>query len=188
MTNPPTGADNQPTTPPPGQPQQPVGAPAGQAMPNQGIPQGAPGVNLAPPPQEKKGSAGKVIVGVIVALALVGLAAWGAWTLLGGSLEDRVAAAVEDAREQTDLPMTIDGYTTWTSIEADGTSIIYNYEVTGLTAADIDAEVAKASTASAACNTEDTKDLLDEDITMVYHYSFEGSDETLEYAVTKADC
>lgn len=165
-----------------------------------------------------------VILIVVVALALVGLAGWGAWALLSepavqatevasetvepsesptetessesatetveasDDLEQFVIEQVEIARQQVDLPMTMDEYTTWVSIEAEGTSVVYNYEITGLTPADIDAEVAKSSTASSACTTEDTKALLDKDITMAYHYSFEGTDETLDFSITKADC
>lgn len=178
-------AQQQQQPPPVGQPyqqQQPAGqpyqAPAGAAP-------------YAPPP--KSSSRGKrvliSVLGVVVAVVVAFLVRQGLNAAFSDSTEEKVSKAVEQIREQSDLPKQVDSVTTWTGIEAEGAAIHYDYTVSSnVDPASITEGAIRDAVGPNLCSNSETKKLLDEDVDMRYTYEFEGSSKTVDTTFTKADC
>jgi hypothetical protein len=170
-------------------PQQPVGQqypqpPAGQ--PYQ-APAGAP---YTPPPKASRSKRVLIsVLGVVVAVVVAFLVRQGLNAAFGDSTEEKVSKAVEQIREQSDLPKQVDSVTTWTAIEAEGAAIHYDYTVsTEVDPASINEGVIRDAVGPNLCSNSETKKLLDEDVDMRYTYAFEGSSKTIDTTFTKADC
>ncbi|PZE89722.1 hypothetical protein DEJ00_10220 [Curtobacterium sp. MCLR17_039] len=174
--------------PPAGQPyaQQQQQPPAGQ--PYQAPAGAAP---YAPPP--KSSSRGKrvliSVLGVVVAVVVAFLVRQGLNAAFSDSTEEKVSKAVEQIREQSDLPKQVDSVTTWTGIEAEGAAIHYDYTVSSnVDPASITEGAIRDAVGPNLCSNSETKKLLDEDVDMRYTYKFEGSSKTVDTTFTKADC
>ncbi|NQX22789.1 hypothetical protein [Curtobacterium sp. VKM Ac-2852] len=182
--------------PPAGQPsaqqQPPVGQPYQQQQPA-GQPYQAPAgaAPYAPPP--KSSSRGKrvliSVLGVVVAVVVAFLVRQGLNAAFSDSTEEKVSKAVEQIREQSDLPKQVDSVTTWTGIEAEGAAIHYDYTVSSnVDPASITEGAIRDAVGPNLCSNSETKKLLDEDVDMRYTYKFEGSSKTVDTTFTKADC
>lgn len=187
----------QPQQQPAGQPyaqqqQPPVGQPYQQQQPA-GQPYQAPAgaAPYAPPP--KSSSRGKrvliSVLGVVVAVVVAFLVRQGLNAAFSDSTEEKVSKAVEQIREQSDLPKQVDSVTTWTGIEAEGAAIHYDYTVSSnVDPASITEGAIRDAVGPNLCSNSETKKLLDEDVDMRYTYKFEGSSKTVDTTFTKADC
>ncbi|WP_434769933.1 hypothetical protein [Curtobacterium flaccumfaciens] len=192
---------------PAGQPQpQPVGQPYAQQQQHQQQPVGQPyqqqpagqpyqapagAAPYAPPP--KSSSRGKrvliSVLGVVVAVVVAFLVRQGLNAAFSDSTEEKVSKAVEQIREQSDLPKQVDSVTTWTGIEAEGAAIHYDYTVSSnVDPASITEGAIRDAVGPNLCSNSETKKLLDEDVDMRYTYKFEGSSKTVDTTFTKADC
>ncbi|PYY56549.1 hypothetical protein DEJ17_11125 [Curtobacterium sp. MCSS17_011] len=176
-------------------PQQPVGQPYAQQQQQQqpvGQPYQAPAgaAPYAPPPKASRGKRVLIsVLGVVVAVVVAFLVRQGLNAAFGDSTEDTVSKAVEQIREQSDLPKQVDSVTTWTAIEAEGAAIHYDYTVSAdVDPASINEGVIRDAVGPNLCSNTETKKLLDEDVDMRYTYAFEGSSKTVDTTFTKADC
>ncbi|MCS6554659.1 hypothetical protein [Curtobacterium flaccumfaciens] len=175
---------------PAGQPytqQQPAGQPYAQAAP---APAGA--APYAPPPKSSSSRGKRVLIsvlGVVVAVVVAFLVRQGLNAAFSDSTEEKVSKAVEQIREQSDLPKQVDSVTTWTGIEAEGAAIHYDYTVSSnVDPASITEGAIRDAVGPNLCSNSETKKLLDEDVDMRYTYKFEGSSKTVDTTFTKADC
>ncbi|PZE24400.1 hypothetical protein [Curtobacterium sp. MCLR17_055] len=169
------------------QPQQPAGQPGAQAAP---APAGA--APYAPPPKSSSSRGKRVLIsvlGVVVAVVVAFLVRQGLNAAFSDSTEEKVSKAVEQIREQSDLPKQVDSVTTWTGIEAEGAAIHYDYTVSSnVDPASITEGAIRDAVGPNLCSNSETKKLLDEDVDMRYTYKFEGSSKTVDTTFTKADC
>lgn len=167
------------------QPQQPVGQPYAQAAPAGAAP-------YAPPPKSSSSRGKRVLIsvlGVVVAVVVAFLVRQGLNAAFSDSTEEKVSKAVEQIREQSDLPKQVDSVTTWTGIEAEGAAIHYDYTVSSnVDPASITEGAIRDAVGPNLCSNSETKKLLDEDVDMRYTYKFEGSSKTVDTTFTKADC
>ncbi|MCS6557423.1 hypothetical protein NYQ31_03335 [Curtobacterium flaccumfaciens] len=167
------------------QPQQPAGQPYAQAAPAGAAP-------YAPPPKSSSSRGKRVLIsvlGVVVAVVVAFLVRQGLNAAFSDSTEEKVSKAVEQIREQTDLPKQVDSVTTWTGIEAEGAAIHYDYTVSSnVDPASITEGAIRDAVGPNLCSNSETKKLLDEDVDMRYTYKFEGSSKTVDTTFTKADC
>ncbi|MBT1608568.1 hypothetical protein [Curtobacterium flaccumfaciens] len=175
------------------QQQPPAGQPYAQQQPPAGQPYQAPAgaAPYAPPP--KSSSRGKrvliSVLGVVVAVVVAFLVRQGLNAAFSDSTEEKVSKAVEQIREQSDLPKQVDSVTTWTGIEAEGAAIHYDYTVSSnVDPASITEGAIRDAVGPNLCSNSETKKLLDEDVDMRYTYKFEGSSKTVDTTFTKADC
>lgn len=171
---------------PAGQPQQqPAGQPYAQAAPAGAAP-------YAPPPTSSSSRGKRVLIsvlGVVVAVVVAFLVRQGLNAAFSDSTEEKVSKAVEQIREQSDLPKQVDSVTTWTGIEAEGAAIHYDYTVSSnVDPASITEAAIRDAVGPNLCSNSETKKLLDEDVDMRYTYKFEGSSKTVDTTFTKADC
>jgi len=187
----------QPQPQPVGQPyaqqQQPAGQPYAQQQPA-GQPYQAPAgaAPYAPPPKSSSSRGKRVLIsvlGVVVAVVVAFLVRQGLNAAFSDSTEEKVSKAVEQIREQSDLPKQVDSVTTWTGIEAEGAAIHYDYTVSSnVDPASITEGAIRDAVGPNLCSNSETKKLLDEDVDMRYTYKFEGSSKTVDTTFTKADC
>ncbi|MBF4626191.1 hypothetical protein [Curtobacterium flaccumfaciens] len=171
------------------QPQQPAGQPYAQAAP---APAPAGAAPYAPPPTSSSSRGKRVLIsvlGVVVAVVVAFLVRQGLNAAFSDSTEEKVSKAVEQIREQSDLPKQVDSVTTWTGIEAEGAAIHYDYTVSSnVDPASITEGAIRDAVGPNLCSNSETKKLLDEDVDMRYTYKFEGSSKTVDTTFTKADC
>ncbi|WP_433952850.1 hypothetical protein [Curtobacterium flaccumfaciens] len=165
--------------------QQPLGQPYAQAAPAGAAP-------YAPPPTSSSSRGKRVLIsvlGVVVAVVVAFLVRQGLNAAFSDSTEEKVSKAVEQIREQSDLPKQVDSVTTWTGIEAEGAAIHYDYTVSSnVDPASITEGAIRDAVGPNLCSNSETKKLLDEDVDMRYTYKFEGSSKTVDTTFTKADC
>jgi len=165
--------------------QQPAGQPYAQAAPAGAAP-------YAPPPKSSSSRGKRVLIsvlGVVVAVVVAFLVRQGLNAAFSDSTEEKVSKAVEQIREQSDLPKQVDSVTTWTGIEAEGAAIHYDYTVSSnVDPASITEGAIRDAVGPNLCSNSETKKLLDEDVDMRYTYKFEGSSKTVDTTFTKADC
>ncbi|WNY33179.1 hypothetical protein Q9Q99_13460 [Curtobacterium flaccumfaciens] len=129
------------------------------------------------------------VLGVVVAVVVAFLVRQGLNAAFSDSTEEKVSKAVEQIREQSDLPKQVDSVTTWTGIEAEGAAIHYDYTVSAnVDPASITEGAIRDAVGPNLCSNSETKKLLDEDVDMRYTYKFEGSSKTVDTTFTKADC
>lgn len=175
----------QPAGQPYTQQQQPAGQPYAQAAPAGAAP-------YAPPPTSSSSRGKRVLIsvlGVVVAVVVAFLVRQGLNAAFSDSTEEKVSKAVEQIREQSDLPKQVDSVTTWTGIEAEGAAIHYDYTVSSnVDPASITEGAIRDAVGPNLCSNSETKKLLDEDVDMRYTYKFEGSSKTVDTTFTKADC
>jgi hypothetical protein len=175
------------------QQQPPVGQPYQQQQPA-GQPYQAPAgaAPYAPPPKSSSSRSKRVLIsvlGVVVAVVVAFLVRQGLNAAFSDSTEEKVSKAVEQIREQSDLPKQVDSVTTWTGIEAEGAAIHYDYTVSSnVDPASITEGAIRDAVGPNLCSNSETKKLLDEDVDMRYTYKFEGSSKTVDTTFTKADC
>lgn len=178
-------AQQQPVGQPYAQQQQPAGQPYAQAAPAGAAP-------YAPPPTSSSSRGKRVLIsvlGVVVAVVVAFLVRQGLNAAFSDSTEEKVSKAVEQIREQSDLPKQVDSVTTWTGIEAEGAAIHYDYTVSSnVDPASITEGAIRDAVGPNLCSNSETKKLLDEDVDMRYTYKFEGSSKTVDTTFTKADC
>ncbi|MCS6548386.1 hypothetical protein NYS50_10900 [Curtobacterium flaccumfaciens pv. flaccumfaciens] len=178
-------AQQQPVGQPYAQQQQPAGQPHAQAAPAGAAP-------YAPPPTSSSSRGKRVLIsvlGVVVAVVVAFLVRQGLNAAFSDSTEEKVSKAVEQIREQSDLPKQVDSVTTWTGIEAEGAAIHYDYTVSSnVDPASITEGAIRDAVGPNLCSNSETKKLLDEDVDMRYTYKFEGSSKTVDTTFTKADC
>lgn len=158
--------------------QQPYAQPAAAGMP------------YAPPPKPSRGKRVLIsVLGVVVALVVAFLVRQAFTAAFGGSTEDKVSKAVEQIRDESDLPKQVDSVTTWTGIEAEGTAIHYDYTVSSnVDPASITTTAVRDAVGPTLCSTKETKELLDDGVDMRYTYAFDDSSKTLDVTFTKSDC
>lgn len=185
----------QPTGPTPGQPYDqaaPGQQPYDQAAPGQQpYAQSAPdGMPYAPPPKQSRGKRVLIsILSIVVALVVAFFVRQAITAAFGGSTEDKVSKAVEQIRDESDLPKQVDSVTTWTGIEAEGTAIHYDYTVSSnVDPASITTAAVRDAVGPTLCSTKETKRLLDDGVDMRYTYAFDDSSKTLDVTFTKSDC
>lgn len=175
-------------------PQQPAGQPYAQQQPPAGQPYQAPAgaAPYAPPPKSSSSRGKRVLIsvlGVVVAVVVAFLVRQGLNAAFSDSTEEKVSKAVEQIREQSNLPKQVDSVTTWTGIEAEGAAIHYDYTVSAnVDPASITEGAIRDAVGPNLCSNSETKKLLDEDVDMRYTYEFEGSSKTVDTTFTKADC
>ncbi|WP_153001759.1 hypothetical protein [Curtobacterium oceanosedimentum] len=147
-----------------------------------------------PPAPEKKGKnvALRILIPVVAALAAVG-ASLGVRAFLNATAEPSPSALATEAAKQVNenytFPLELDEVTRWDGVTADGAQLDYAYTIdssidpASLTAADL-----KSSVVSNVCQKKESRDLLSKAIVMRYSYVFDGTDRTIDFAVTNADC
>lgn len=147
-----------------------------------------------PPTPEKKGKsvALRILIPVVSVLAAVG-ASVGVRALFNATAEPSPSALATEAAKQVNenytFPLELDEVTRWDGVTADGAELDYAYTIdssvdpASLTAADL-----KSSVVSNVCQKKESRDLLSKAIVMRYSYVFEGTDRTIDFAVTTADC
>ncbi|MDM7889846.1 hypothetical protein QUG98_15440 [Curtobacterium sp. RHCJP20] len=147
-----------------------------------------------PPTPEKKGKsvALRILIPVVSVLAAVG-ASLGVRAFFNATAEPSPSALATEAAKQVNenytFPLELDEVTRWDGVTADGAQLEYAYTIdssvdpASLTAADL-----KSSVVSNVCQKKDSRDLLSKAIVMRYSYVFEGTDRTLDFSVTSADC
>lgn len=166
----------------PGYQQQPYAGASGSVPPWQ------------PPTPEKKGKnvALRILIPVVAVIAAVG-ASLGVRAFFNATAEPSPSALATEAAKQVNenytFPLELDEVTRWDGVTADGAQLEYAYTIdssvdpASLTAADL-----KSSVVSNVCQKKDSRDLLSKAIVMRYSYVFEGTDRTLDFSVTSADC
>lgn len=181
---------NQQQAPGFGQPDQQT--PGYQQQPYAGTGAGVPA--WQPPTPEKKGKsvALRILIPVVSVLAAVG-ASVGVRALFNANAEPSPSALATEAAKQVNenytFPLELDEVTRWDGVTADGAELDYAYTIdssvdpASLTAADL-----KSSVVSNVCQKKESRDLLSKAIVMRYSYVFEGTDRTIDFAVTSADC
>ncbi|WIE75331.1 hypothetical protein [Curtobacterium sp. MCSS17_007] len=147
-----------------------------------------------PPAPEKKGKnvALRILIPVVSVLAAVG-ASLGVRAFFNATAEPSPSALATEAAKQVNenytFPLELDEVTRWDGVTADGAQLDYAYTIdssvdpASLTAADL-----KSSVVSNVCQKKESRDLLSKAIVMRYSYVFEGTDRTIDFAVTTADC
>ena len=147
-----------------------------------------------PPAPEKKGKnvALRILIPVVSVLAAVG-ASLGVRAFFNATAEPSPSALATEAAKQVNenytFPLELDEVTRWDGVTADGAQLDYVYTIdssvdpASLTAADL-----KSSVVSNVCQKKESRDLLSKAIVMRYSYVFEGTDRTIDFAVTTADC
>lgn len=191
-----------PSAPQQGYPAQPSGhqtQPSGYQPPTAGYPQAAQpqspypagGYQSAPqPPARSSNRTLWIVLGVVGGLAIIAGILVAVFAFRGG--DDDAAQIAQDGVDEllnsTTLPMQLDQYTSWVDAEAQGSTIVYSYDVTGLLPADIDPVTAQSNTAAQACAAADSFGLLDQGVTFEYVYSFDGTSETMSFTVDSGDC
>ncbi|KTR39271.1 hypothetical protein NS263_10870 [Curtobacterium oceanosedimentum] len=147
-----------------------------------------------PPAPEKKGKnvALRILIPVVAALAAVG-ASLGVRAFFNATAEPSPSALATEAAKQVNenytFPLELPEVTRWDGVTADGAQLDYAYTIdssidpASLTAADL-----KSSVVSNVCQKKESRDLLSKAIVMRYSYVFDGTDRTIDFAVTNADC
>lgn len=129
--------------------------------------------------------ASKILPAVVAVAVAVGV-----YTYMsgGGSIEDRIAATVEEL--QAELPMQVDEVTSWDAVSAEGAVLIYTYSLS-LPTDQLDGgvlEAQKPAIAAQACATEDMRGALDEGATFRYVYNAEDGTEVGRVEISSSDC
>ena len=147
-----------------------------------------------PPAPEKTGKnvALRILIPVVAALAAIG-ASLGVRAFFNATAEPSPSALATEAAKQVNenytFPLELDEVTRCDGVTADGAELDYAYTIdssvdpASLTAADL-----KSSVVSNVCQKKESRDLLSKAIVMRYSYVFEGTDRTIDFAVTTADC
>ncbi len=166
----------------PGYQQQPYAGASGSVPPWQ------------PPTPEKKGKnvALRILIPVVAVIAAVG-ASLGVRAFFNATAEPSPSALATEAAKQVNenytFPLELDEVTRWDGVTADGAQLEYAYTIdssvdpASLTAADL-----KSSVVSNVCQKKESRDLLSKAIVMRYSYVFDGTDRTIDFSVTSADC
>ncbi|MFJ5146233.1 hypothetical protein [Curtobacterium sp. NPDC088465] len=147
-----------------------------------------------PPTPEKKGKnvALRILIPVVAVIAAVG-ASLGVRAFFNATAEPSPSALATEAAKQVNenytFPLELDEVTRWDGVTADGAQLEYAYTIdssvdpASLTAADL-----KSSVVSNVCQKKESRDLLSKAIVMRYSYVFDGTDRTIDFSVTSADC
>lgn len=166
----------------PGYQQQPYAGASGSVPPWQ------------PPTPEKKGKnvALRILIPVVAVIAAVG-ASLGVRAFFNATAEPSPSALATEAAKQVNenytFPLELDEVTRWDGVTADGAQLEYAYTIdSSVDPASLTATDLKSSVVSNVCQKKDSRDLLSKAIVMRYSYVFEGTDRTLDFSVTSADC
>ncbi|MDM7891878.1 hypothetical protein [Curtobacterium caseinilyticum] len=167
-------------------------APGYQQQPYAGAGAGVPA--WQPPTPQKKGKnvALRIFIPVVAVIAAVG-ASLGVRAFFNATAEPSPSALATEAAKQVNenytFPLELDEVTRWDGVTADGAQLDYAYTIdssvdpASLTAADL-----KSSVVSNVCQKKESRDLLSKAIVMRYAYVFDGTDRTIDFSVTSADC
>jgi len=131
------------------------------------------------------GSIAGVVVGVVVGYLVYSLVS-GAFA--GTSKQALIAANVEVAKTQFDLPYQVDEVTVLDDITAESDAIHYEYTLTGIDPAAVSDEVLESIVLPGLCSTKETKELLDKDVAMKYSYVVSETGDSYDLVFTKNDC
>ena len=130
----------------------------------------------------------KRILMVLVFIAAFVIATVLVRVLTTPSKSDEVKKGVEQVKGEIKLQTQVDQITTLNDIKADGDKIRNEYIVKNVKPSDVDINVAKESTKKTACSNVEIMKVLKKDIDLTYNYSFEGTDQTLQFEIKQSDC
>lgn len=102
--------------------------------------------------------------------------------------QELIDLAVQGAKQQQIFPSEVDAATTWTGITGTSTGIRYQYTLHDIDTSSLSNLSLKNSIAPAVCSNPDTRNLINEDISMEYSYNVKGTAQTYFFSVSKADC
>ena len=127
-------------------------------------------------------------VAAVVAVAV----GFGVTALLRGlttsSNQALIEKNVEVAKEQFELPYQVDDVTVLEDIVAEQGAIHYSYTLTGVDPAAVTEEVLESIVLPGLCSTAETKELLDQNVTMKYSYVVDETGDEYHLVFTKDDC
>ena len=200
MTDP--NAPQQPDANQPVQPSQPVqqGQPVQPGQPGQPVQPGQPGQPVDPTQPyaqypaaaPKKKRTGIVILSTILVIVVGAVVSFGVRALLSNlnspNSPEAVAAAVEQIKEQYDLPQQIDQVTVMDDITAEGSAIHYFYTVKGADPSLLSEQALSDAILPQLCAQPETKELLDNDIDMKYSYVISETGDEYDLSFSKEDC
>ena len=143
------------------------------------------------PPVKKTKTITKVLIAVVAAVVAIAVG-FGVSALLRGlttsSNQALIEKNVEVAKEQFELPYQVDEVTVLDDIVAEEGAIHYYYTLTGLDPAAVSEEVLESIVLPGLCSTEETKELLDQNVTMKYSYVVAETGDEYHLVFTKDDC
>lgn len=167
-------------------------APGYQQQPYAGASGSVPPWRPPTPEKEGKNVALRILIPVVAVIAAVG-ASLGVRAFFNATAEPSPSALATEAAKQVNenytFPLELDEVTRWDGVTADGAQLEYAYTIdssvdpASLTAADL-----KSSVVSNVCQKKESRDLLSKAIVMRYSYVFDGTDRTIDFSVTSADC
>ena len=151
----------------------------------------APAAPPAAPPVKKTKTITKVLIAVVAAVVAIAVG-FGVSALLRGlttsSNQALIEKNVEVAKDQFELPYQVDEVTVLDDIVAEEGAIHYFYTLTGLDPAAVSEEVLESIVLPGLCSTEETKELLDQNVTMKYSYVVAETGDEYHLVYTKDDC
>lgn len=151
----------------------------------------SPEAPLAAPPVKKQKTGTKILFAVVAAVVavVVGFGVTALFrSLTASSNQAAIEKSVEEAKEQVALPYQVDEVTVLEDIVAEQGAIHYHYTLVGVDPEAVTAEVLESIVLPGLCSTAETKDLLDQDVTMKYSYVVEGTDDEYHLVFTEDDC
>ena len=171
--------------------EQPATPPAAAAPPQpEAVAPAQPEAPPAPPVKKTKTST-KILIAVLAAVVAI-VVGIGVTVLLralsGPSNQALIEKNVEVAKEQFDLPYQVDEVTVLEDIVAEEGAIHYSYTLTGVDPAAVTEEVLESIVLPGLCSTKETKELLDQDVTMKYSYVVDETGDEYHLVFTKDDC
>ena len=165
-----------------GQPIDPTAA--APAAPAQPMPPTASVPPTPQPPRQKVPLAVKIIVPVVSLVVAFGVY-WGVRAafdaLSGPSKQMLIEKGVEEALDTFDPPRQIDEVTVLTDVTAEQDAIHYHYTLVDVDPSVVTQEVLEGST-------KETRQVLDQDVTMKYTYTVESTGDVYAMEFTKSDC
>jgi hypothetical protein len=149
------------------------------------------GVEAPAQPSPRRRRRVLTIVIVVVVVVVVGvLVRWGLTSVFGGSSEQSlINKSVAQMRVQTSFPKKLDAVTTFTGVDAEHNAIRYDYAISSdVTPSALPKAALRKAILPTLCSTTSTRNILNRDIAMHYHYGFTGTSHTIDITFTKADC
>ena len=104
------------------------------------------------------------------------------------SSSDLATQAVAYVKSTTTFPNKLDDVTTWVDITAQQNTIQYHYRLAGVDVGSLSNSYLKSYLLSSVCQTQATKNLLDQGVNLEYHYVVENSAVSYFVLFTKSDC
>lgn len=164
--------------------------------PNTGQPAaGQPAAGTTPPPADPAPKKRKTLwivvsaVGAAIIALVVSLVVSALLNNMGGpNKQALIEKNVEVAKQQFDLPYQVDEVTVLEDITAEQDAIRYDYTLVGVDPSLLSEQALSDVVLPGLCSTSETRELLDQGVTMKYSYVLDETGDTYDLAFTKDDC